>query len=255
MTDPVYIGQARIHPAAQLFPEMSSDELSKLADDIKRRGIRQPLVMYEGMVLDGRNRIRAALIAGIPFEKMPRANVPPDADPYALAWSLNCARLDYNPTEKGQIHKLISEESGRLAKMRKEAEESRIAAVVESNKKRAVRQTSTYRHVAVHGTTSAPAPACSTPVQKAEKPDPRKNNVAAKMAKEAGVSQRTMERVLSRTQRGATGPRQSKGQYGDTWRVPRNPKLLAAFLRQRMPSDEIAELVAALTSQPVTNAA
>jgi hypothetical protein len=254
MTDPVYIGQARIHPAAQLFPEMSSEELSKLADDIKRRGIRQPLVMYDGMVLDGRNRIRAALIAGIPFEKMPRANVPPDADPYALAWSLNCERLAYNPAQKAEIHKRIADESGRLAKMRSEAEESRREKAAESNKRRAAPRASGFRHVA-EAEKPTPAKPASPPVAAEPKPDSRKNSVAAKMAKEAGVSQRTMERVLSRTQRGSNGPRQSKGQYGETWRLPRDPKLMAVFLKQWMPSDKIAELVAALTSQPVVDAA
>ena len=42
-----------------------------------------------------------------------------------------------------------------------------------------------------------------------EMPDRRKNNVAAKMAAEAGVSQRTMERVLGKT----------KANSGNTHRV------------------------------------
>jgi hypothetical protein len=49
----------RAHPIAELVPDMTPDQYSALRDDIRDHGLRTPTVMYEGMVLDGRNRARA----------------------------------------------------------------------------------------------------------------------------------------------------------------------------------------------------
>ena len=49
----------RAHPIAELVPDMTPDQYGALRDDIREHGLRTPTVMYEGMVLDGRNRSRA----------------------------------------------------------------------------------------------------------------------------------------------------------------------------------------------------
>ena len=49
----------RAHPIAELVPHMTPDQYGALVHDIQEHGLRTPIVMYEGMVLDGRNRARA----------------------------------------------------------------------------------------------------------------------------------------------------------------------------------------------------
>ncbi|MGH9811514.1 MAG: MT-A70 family methyltransferase [Candidatus Acidiferrales bacterium] len=57
-----------VHPAAQLFPVMPEEELRELAADISQRGQIYPVVLHEGKVLDGRNRLIACELAGrMPF--------------------------------------------------------------------------------------------------------------------------------------------------------------------------------------------
>lgn len=47
------------HPAAQLFPMMSDAEITDLANDIKAHGQQQPIITWQGSILDGRNRYEA----------------------------------------------------------------------------------------------------------------------------------------------------------------------------------------------------
>lgn len=44
------------HPIAKLFPMMDEAQLHKLSQDIARNGLREPLLLHEGKLLDGRNR-------------------------------------------------------------------------------------------------------------------------------------------------------------------------------------------------------
>jgi site-specific DNA-methyltransferase (adenine-specific) len=53
------------HPACLLFPAMGEQELQELAADIKERGLLNPVVLFEGKVLDGRSRLAACKLAGV----------------------------------------------------------------------------------------------------------------------------------------------------------------------------------------------
>src|SRR5215216_5385141 len=59
------------HPAADLFPMMSPEQLAELGEDIKAHGLISPIIVWskdasgEQVLLDGRNRLEAMLRAGI----------------------------------------------------------------------------------------------------------------------------------------------------------------------------------------------
>lgn len=55
------------HEYANLFPMMTDDELTALVDDMKRNGFDEtaPIVTLRGKILDGRNRYKAAQLAGV----------------------------------------------------------------------------------------------------------------------------------------------------------------------------------------------
>jgi hypothetical protein len=53
------------HPVCSLFPLMNKEDLRALAEDIKANGQLEPVVMHEGRVLEGRNRVRACRMAGV----------------------------------------------------------------------------------------------------------------------------------------------------------------------------------------------
>src|SRR5262249_46786871 len=54
----------RCHPVADILPLMDGEELDRPVVDIKAHGVSEPIVTYDGMILDGRNRYRACLAAG-----------------------------------------------------------------------------------------------------------------------------------------------------------------------------------------------
>lgn len=53
------------HPLAEVFPLMQGPEFDEFTASIKNNGLRDPIILHDGMILDGRNRYRACLIAGI----------------------------------------------------------------------------------------------------------------------------------------------------------------------------------------------
>ena len=53
------------HEIANIFPMMQDDEYERLKDDIAINGQLEPIVLYEGKVLDGRNRYKALCDIGL----------------------------------------------------------------------------------------------------------------------------------------------------------------------------------------------
>lgn len=54
-----------LHPLCTLFPRLSEAEAASLRDDIMANGLRQPIILHKGMILDGGNRYRACVDAGV----------------------------------------------------------------------------------------------------------------------------------------------------------------------------------------------
>ena len=59
-----------VHPLAELFPTIGNDELQELADDIGKNGMIAPITLFEGKILDGRNRLAAGKSINFPFRRI-----------------------------------------------------------------------------------------------------------------------------------------------------------------------------------------
>lgn len=54
-----------LHPLCTLFPRLKGNEFQCLVNDIKTNGLKSPIIIYDGMILDGGNRYRACVEAGV----------------------------------------------------------------------------------------------------------------------------------------------------------------------------------------------
>lgn len=91
-----------VHPAANEWPLMDEATLAGLAADIKAHGLKVPIVLFDGMVLDGRNRLRACKVAGVEPDFI-KAEV--RKSPYLASISLNGKRRDVEAPAKVGITK------------------------------------------------------------------------------------------------------------------------------------------------------
>ena len=82
------------HPLAECFPMLSNPELQELADDIKVNGLRQNIVVYEGQILDGRNRYAACQVVGFPIENAITQFEGRDPVEYVISANLRRRHLD-----------------------------------------------------------------------------------------------------------------------------------------------------------------
>ena len=89
-----------VHPAALAFPEMSPAALNELAEDIRQNGLVHPIMRTaDGIVLDGRNRLKACEIAGVE----PRFEVYAGSDPVGFIVSSNLKRRQLNESQRALI--------------------------------------------------------------------------------------------------------------------------------------------------------
>ena len=76
------------HPIADVWPMMDEAKIAELADDIRKNGQLVPVWLYEGKILDGRNRWAACKISGVE----PKTKEYTGDEPTAFAVSLNDRR-------------------------------------------------------------------------------------------------------------------------------------------------------------------
>lgn len=88
-----------VHPAADLFPMLDESALQELAADIKTNGLVHPVVLYQGKVLDGRNRLAACKLAGV----APTFSTWDGPSPTAYVMSANLKRRHLAPSERVQL--------------------------------------------------------------------------------------------------------------------------------------------------------
>jgi len=87
------------HPLADLFPMMDEEAFTDFARDIEANGQREPIVLFENKILDGRNRFKACQRLGI----VPRFREYHAGDPLGFVISLNLKRRHLTESQRAMV--------------------------------------------------------------------------------------------------------------------------------------------------------
>ena len=88
------------HESANLFPLMQPHEAEELRRDIAEHGQREPIVLHEGAILDGRNRYLACEALGIEPET---TEWQPSGSPVDYVLSLNLHRRHLTSSQRAFV--------------------------------------------------------------------------------------------------------------------------------------------------------
>lgn len=89
----------QMHPAAEIFPRMTPEDFERFKADISANGLREPVWLYEGLVLDGRHRMMACEELGIE----PSFREYTGDDPAGFVVSLNLHRRHLDTSQRAMV--------------------------------------------------------------------------------------------------------------------------------------------------------
>jgi ParB-like chromosome segregation protein Spo0J len=103
--------QLQPHPLAETIPGMTKNEYQVLKADIENHGLREPIILLDGKILDGRNRYRALIEIGMPISDEYFSEFDPKSDgedPASFVRSRNLKRRHLKPEQYAVLaYKLV----------------------------------------------------------------------------------------------------------------------------------------------------
>jgi hypothetical protein len=112
-----------LHKEAGRVPEMPAEQWRTFLQSVRAHGVREPLRLLPGTstVLDGRHRLKAAKVAGLPEVPVVDAPVGPDESP--LLYLLECALAHRHLTQsqRAMLAVEVEQEEARAARERQKA--------------------------------------------------------------------------------------------------------------------------------------
>ena len=90
----------KVHPAAEVFPMLNESEFKSLVEDIRNNGLQNPLVVQNGFLIDGRNRLAACNELNI---EPKITELDSKVDPVSYIVSTNLIRRHLNESQRAVL--------------------------------------------------------------------------------------------------------------------------------------------------------
>ena len=91
------------HDLCLMFPQADEQTIADMASDIKENGLNEPILLYQGKILDGRNRYLACRLAGV----KPTYKEYTGEEPFQFVVSKNLHRRHLNESQRAMIAQAI----------------------------------------------------------------------------------------------------------------------------------------------------
>ncbi len=89
----------KIHEYANIFPLMNDKEFKELKEDISKNGLMDPIITFDGKILDGRNRFNVCKEIGVE----PKFKEYKEKDPLQYVMSTNLKRRQLTQSQKAVV--------------------------------------------------------------------------------------------------------------------------------------------------------
>jgi ParB-like chromosome segregation protein Spo0J len=217
----------KVHPAAEIFPMMSPEEMKVLAADIAKNGLQMPIVVYPGdkpMLLDGRNRLDAMEAIGYRFADGDFGRALKIFSPNGVARD-----MDWQYIFGGDPYEFVISANIHRRHLTKEEQANRLVAVARAK----VEHQASRSDISRHG---------GEKTKSGGRPKDLVKETAVELGEQHGISKRTIERATAKAAGKTPQPRKPKGQVPlDDPARPRNR--------------DVAKPVAEAISAPAANVA
>ena len=93
-----------VHPAAHIFPLLKGERYREFLEDCKANGVREPICLFQGEIVDGRNRLRVAIEADldVKFDELQEND-----DPCRIVTRRNLMRRDMMPQQRSFVARML----------------------------------------------------------------------------------------------------------------------------------------------------
>jgi hypothetical protein len=108
MAKPSYTPSIPHHEISRCWPMLQGDRLEVFIDTVARYGLKQPIMLYEGRVLDGKNRLAACDQLGITPRTENFNGTFEEAFMFAVGMNTN-GRQDLNARDQAVAHNRLAD--------------------------------------------------------------------------------------------------------------------------------------------------
>jgi len=123
------IKELKFHKLAKYFPQIEGTDFDLFVDDIKKNGQKEPIILFDGEILDGINRYRACK----KLDVEPKTKTYTGTDPLGYVISVNIRRRHLSESQRAMLATEMLPEFEKKAKERQGKRNDLTSSLIKDN--------------------------------------------------------------------------------------------------------------------------